>query len=160
MCLVNNERGVLAQQLIVLNFGEQNTVRHEFNGTVLAHLRGETHLVTHGPTNFLPQLFSDALRHRTRGKAARLGVPNHAFLGKTEFQAHLRQLRGLTRAGLASHNDDLMITNSRLNVFAALADGQLFGVGNLSGNQRVVGALFGPVPVILAAFAFLRVFGA
>ena len=24
MCLVNNERGVLAQQLIVLNFGEQN----------------------------------------------------------------------------------------------------------------------------------------
>ena len=134
MCLVNNERGVLAQQLIVLNFGEQNTVRHEFNGTVLAHLRGETHLVTHGPTNFLPQLFSDALRHRTRGKAARLGVPNHAFLGKTEFQAHLRQLRGLTRAGLASHNDDLMITNSRLNVFAALADGQLFGIGNHSGN--------------------------
>ena len=89
MCLVNNERGVLAQQLIVLNFGEQNTVRHEFDSAILAHLRGETHLVTHGLTNFLPQFFGDALRHRTRGKAARLGVPNHAFLGKTEFQAHL-----------------------------------------------------------------------
>ena len=63
MCLVNNERGVLAQQLIVLNFGEQNTVGHEFNGAVLTHLRGETHLVTHGLTNFLPQLFGDALRH-------------------------------------------------------------------------------------------------
>ena len=159
MCLVNNECGVFAQQLIVLNFGEQNTVRHEFDSAVLAHLRGETHLVTHGLTNFLPQLFGDALRHRTRGKAARLGVPNHAFLGKTEFQAHLGQLRGLTRAGLASHNDDLVITNSRLNVFAALADGQLFGIGDYGGNQRVIGALFGPVPVVLAAFAFL-VFGA
>ncbi len=84
-------------------------------------------------------------------------MPNHAFLGKTEFQAHLGQLRGLTRAGLASHNDDLVITNGRLNVFAALADGQLFGVGNHSGNQRVVGALFGPVPVVLVMRAFLRV---
>ena len=160
MCLVNNERGILAQQLIVLNFGEQNTVRHEFDSAVLAHLRGKTHLVTHGLTNFLPQFFGDALRHRTRGKAARLGVPNHAFFSKTEFQAHLGQLRGLTRAGLASHNDDLMITNSRLNVFAALADGQFFGIGNLSGNQRVVGTLFGPVPVVLVMRAFLRVFGA
>ena len=159
MRLVNNERGILAQQLIVLNFGEQNTVRHEFDGAVLAYFRGETHLVTHGLTNFLPQLFSDALRHRTRGKAARLGVPNHSLFSKTEFQAHLGQLRSLTRAGLASHNNDLMITNSRLNVFAALADGQLFGVGNHGGNQRVVGVLFGPVPVVLAAFAFL-VFGA
>ena len=159
MRLVNNERGVLAQQLIVLNFGEQNTVGHEFNGAVLAHLRGETHLVTHGLTNFLPQLFGDALRHRTRGKAARLGVPNHAFFSKTEFQAHLGQLCGLTRAGLASHNDDLMITNSRLNVFAALADGQFFGISNHSGNQRVVGTLFGPVPVALAVRAFLRIFG-
>ena len=67
----------------MLNFGEQNTVRHEFDSAVLAHLRGETHLVTHGLTNFLPQLFSDALCHRTRGKAARLGMPNHTFLGKT-----------------------------------------------------------------------------
>ena len=160
MCLVNNERGVLAQQLIVLNFGEQNTVGHEFNGAVLAHLRGETHLVTHGLTNFLPQFFGDALRHRTRGKAARLGVPNHAFFSKTEFQAHLGQLRGLTRAGLASDNDDLVITNGRLNVFATLADGQLFGIGNHSGNQRVIGALFGPVPVVLAALMFVWVFGA
>ena len=87
-------------------------------------------------------------------------MPNHAFFSKTEFQAHLGQLRGLTRAGLASDNDDLVITNSCLNVFAALADGQFFGIGNLSGNQRVVGTLFGPVPVVLAVRAFLRVFGA
>ena len=160
MRLVNNERGVLVQQLIVLNFGEQNTVGHEFDSAVLAHLRGETHLVAHGLTNFLSQLFGDALRHRTCGKAARLGVPNHTFLGKTEFQAHLGQLRGLTRAGLASHNDDLVITNGRLNVFAALADGQLFGIGDYGGNQRVIGALFGPVPVVLVMRAFLRVFGA
>ena len=86
-------------------------------------------------------------------------MPNHTFLGKTEFQAHLGQLRGLTRAGLASNNDDLVITNSRLNVFAALADGQFFGISNHSGNQRVVGTLFGSVPVVLVMRAFLRIFG-
>ena len=87
-------------------------------------------------------------------------MPNHAFFSKTEFQAHLGQLRGLTRAGLASHNDDLVITNGRLNVFAALADGQLFGIGDYGGNQRVIGALFGPVPVVLAALMFVWIFGA
>ena len=37
--------------------------------------------------------------------------------------------------------------------------GSSSGIDNLSGNQRGVGTLFGPAPVVLAVRAFLRVFG-
>ena len=78
--LVNDEGRVAAQQLVVLNFGEQNTVGHELDGAVLADLGGESHLVADGFANLLAELFGDAFGHGTRGEAARLGVADEALL--------------------------------------------------------------------------------
>ena len=40
--LVNDEGGVAAQQLVVLDFGEQNAVGHELDSAVFAYFRGES----------------------------------------------------------------------------------------------------------------------
>ena len=140
MRLVNDEGGVAAQQLVVLNFGEQNTVGHELDGAVFADLGGESHLVSDGFADLLAELFGDAFGHGTRGEAARLGVADEALLAQAELEAHLGNLGGLTGAGFTRDDDDLVVADSVHDVFAAFADGQLFGVGDDLGNEGLVAA--------------------
>ena len=78
--LVNDEGGVAAQQLVVLNFGEQNAVGHELDSAVFAHFGGESHLVADGFTDFLTEFFGDAFGDGACGEAARLGVADEALL--------------------------------------------------------------------------------
>ena len=137
---VNDEGGVAAQQLVVLNFGEQNTVSHELDGAVFADLGGESHLVADGFADFLAEFFGDAFGHGTRGEAARLGVADKALLAQAQVEAHFRNLGGLTGAGFTRDDDDLVVTNRVHDVVAAFADGQLFGVGDDLGDERLVAA--------------------
>ena len=77
--LVNDEGGVAAQQLVVLNFGEQNAVGHELDSAVFAHFGGESHLVADGFADLLAELFGDAFGDGACGEAARLGVADETL---------------------------------------------------------------------------------
>ena len=140
MRLVNDEGRVAAQQLVVLNFGEQNTVGHELDGAVFADLGGESHLVADGFADLLSEFFGDAFGHGARGEAARLGVTDEALLAQAELEAHLGNLGGLTGAGFTRDDDDLVVADRVHDVVAAFADGQLFGVGDDLGNEGLVAA--------------------
>ena len=79
MRLVNDEGGVAAQKLVVLDFGEQNAVSHELDSAVFAHFGGESHLVADGFTDFLTEFFGDAFGDGACGEAARLGVADETL---------------------------------------------------------------------------------
>ena len=155
MRLVDDEGRVAAQQLVVLDFGEQNTVGHELNGAVFADLGGESHLVADGFANLLAELFGDAFGHGTRGEAARLGVANQALLAQAELEAHLGNLGGLTGAGFTRDDDDLVVADSVHDVVAAFADGQLFGVGDDLRDERLVAARCRAVLLVALVVALL-----
>ena len=107
---------------------------------MFADLGGESHLVADGFADFLTEFFGDAFGHGTRGEAARLGVADKALLAQAQVEAHFRNLGGLTGAGFTRDDDDLVVTNRVHDVVAAFADGQLFGVGDDLGDERLVAA--------------------
>ena len=127
--LVDDERVVAAQHRIRLDLRQQDAVRHEFDEGRGAHLVRETHLVAdhlaalaaHG----LAQLVGDAIRDRARREPARLGVPDHAGDAAAQLHADLRQLRRLTRAGLARHDDHLVVSDGARDLTPALAHRQV-----------------------------------
>ena len=63
-------------------------------------------------------------RRGARGDAARLGVADQAVEAAAEFEADLRQLRRLARAGLAADDDDLMLLDGCRDLGAARIDRQ------------------------------------
>ena len=138
--LVNDEGGVAAQQLVVLNFGEQNAVGHELDSAVFAHFGGESNLVADGFTDFLAELFGDAFGDGACGESARLGMADEALLSQAQVEAHFGDLGSFTRAGFTRDDDDLVVADRVHDVFAAFADGQLFRVGDDLGNERLVAA--------------------
>ena len=120
---VNDEGGVAAQQLVVLDFGEQNAVGHELDGAVFAHFGGESHLVADGFADFLAEFFGDAFGDGACGEAARLGVADETLLSQAQVEAHFGDLGGLTGAGFTRDDDDLVVADRVHDVFAAFADG-------------------------------------
>ena len=129
MGLVDDECVVAAQHRIRLDFRQQNAVRHELDEGCGADLVRETHLVAdhlaalaaHG----LAQLVGDAVRDGARREPARLGVPDHACHTAAQLHADLRQLRRLTRAGFARHDDHLVVSDGARDLVAALAHRQV-----------------------------------
>ncbi len=153
--LVNDEGGVAAQQLVVLNFGEQNAVGHELDSALFADFGGESHLVADGFADFLAEFFGDAFGDGTRGEAARLGVADEALLSQAQVEAHFGDLGGFTRAGFTRDDDDLVVADRVHDVFAAFADGQLFGVGDDLGDERLVAARCRAVLLVALVVALL-----
>ena len=127
--LVDDERVVAAQHRIRLDLRQQDAVRHELDEGRGADLVRETHLVAdhlaalaaHG----LAELVGDAIRDGTRREPARLGVPDHAGHAPAQLHADFRQLRRLTRAGLARHDDHLVVADSARDLVAAGAHRQV-----------------------------------
>ena len=127
--LVDDERVVAAQHRVRLDLRQQNAVRHELDEGRGADLVRETHLVAdhlaalaaHG----LAQLVGDAVRDRARREPARLGVPDHAGHSAAQLHADFRQLRRLARAGLARHDDHLVVADSARDLVAAGAHRQV-----------------------------------
>ncbi len=78
----------------------------------------------------LPQLLRDAGRDGARGDAPRLRVTDEPADAAPGLEADLGKLRGLARAGLAAHDDHLVIPDRALDLAGALRDGKLGRVGD------------------------------
>ena len=77
------------------------------------------------------ELGGDALGDGPRGDAARLRMADKAAAAPADVEADLGDLRGLTRTGFASDDDDLVFFNRCGDIVLAGADWQGIGVGEL-----------------------------
>jgi hypothetical protein len=99
----------------------------------------------------------DALRHRPRGEPPRLGVADGAADAAAQLEADLRELGRLARAGLARHDDDLVLGDRRAQVVPPGADRQLGRIGDLGDRgPAALDALERPLDLRLDALARLR----
>ena len=67
-------------------------------------------------------------------------MADEAFSAQSQVEAHFRNLGGFTGACLTRDDDDLVVVDRVHDVFTAFADGQLFGVGDDLGDERLVAA--------------------
>ena len=164
--LVDDERVVAAQHRIRLDLRQQDAVRHELDQGRGADLVRETHLVAHHlagvAAHGLAQLVGDTIRDRARREPARLGVPDHAGDAAAQLHADLRQLRRLTRARLARHNDHLVVADGARDLVAPGAHRQVRefddrdscgALGELLRRERLEGARVVARAAALAAAA-------
>ncbi len=128
--LVDDDGVVAAQERVALRLRQQDAVGHQLDGSVRAGAVVEAHLVAHHLAHGRIQLLGDALGHRGRRQAARLGMADHLLAAAAEFQADLGQLRGLARAGLAADDHHLVAGDGARDLLAPRADGQVFGIGH------------------------------
>ena len=160
--LVDDDGVVATQQRVALRLGQQDAVGHQLDGRVGAGAVIEAHLVADHLAHRRVQFLGDALGHRSRGQAARLGVADHLAAAASQFQADLGQLRGLARAGLAADDHDLMGRDGARDLLPPGADGQILGIGDDGngplGTVRRRGA-FGAFGAF-CTFAALGAFGA
>ena len=132
MGLVDDDRVVVPQEAVALDLVEQHTVGHELYGGVLGDRIVEADLVADQGSivaDLLVKFLRDALGHAAGRDAARLGVTNDLGASAAEFQAHLGNLGGLTRAGFTGDDDHLVVLDGLFDVFSPLGDRQV-GVGN------------------------------
>jgi hypothetical protein len=120
--LVDDDRVVAAQQLVAAHLGQQEAVGHQPDARVLARAVVEAHRVADLPAERHAQLLGDPGRHRARRQPARLRVRDPLA---PELQAQLRELRRLARAGLAGHDDDLVVADDLQQLVPPAADRQL-----------------------------------
>ena len=85
---------------------------------------GEAHRVADVLADRGAQLLGHPLGDRAGGDAAGLGVADQAVDAPPELEAQLGELGALARAGLAGHDDDLVLTDGRQQVVAAVGDRQ------------------------------------
>ena len=108
MRFVDDQRVVLRQPTVGLDFRQQDTVGHELDRGLLAHRIVEAHLKPHRTADGHLQFFSHPPRHRTRRNPARLGATNHPGRAAPGQQAQLGQLRGLAAAGFTGNHHHLV----------------------------------------------------
>ena len=135
--LVDDDRVVGLEQRVGLGFGQQDAVGHELDRGLCAQAVLEAHLVAHHLTQRGFELVGDALGHRTRGDAPRLGVADQARRftragvrarqAAPHGQGDFGQLRGLARAGFTADDDDLVLGQGVHDVLTPTRDGQAVG---------------------------------
>jgi hypothetical protein len=138
--LIDDDRVVLAEEPVAVDLVEQDAVGHQFDAGVGTNGVGESHLVADEPAERRPEFVGDALGDRARGDAPRLGVADARL---TEFEQDLRQLGGLSRAGLAGDDHHLVAAEGGGDVIAALADRQILRIRDHVLRGRVVGGRVG-----------------
>ncbi|KAG0772223.1 hypothetical protein G6F22_015902 [Rhizopus arrhizus] len=74
---VNDDRVVVRQPAVTGDLRQQDAVGHQLDGRVGAGAVVEPHLVAHHFAHRRIELLGDALGHRGRGQAARLGMADH-----------------------------------------------------------------------------------
>ena len=131
VCLVDDQAVVGPKERIGLGFGQQNAVGHELDRGTRGQPVLKAHLVAHHLAQRGFKLVGDALGHAGGGDAARLCVADQvAALARmvdaapAHAQQDLGQLRGLARAGFATHDDHLMARDGAGNVLAPGRNGQ------------------------------------
>jgi hypothetical protein len=108
MRLINDDRIVTTQQPIVLDLGEQDSVRHHLDQRFVTAVISEPDLVANDSTEFDVELFCYAIGDAPRSNTSRLGVPDLAIDPSTHLKQDLRQLCGLAAPGLPSDDDNLV----------------------------------------------------
>ncbi len=111
MRFIDDQRVVLHQQAVLLNFRQQDTVGHQLDQGIFSHLIVEAHLVADAAAERGFQLVGDAVGDGAGRQAARLGMADQPFHPAPQFQADLRQLGGFPRAGLPGDNHHLVIAD-------------------------------------------------
>ena len=130
--LVDDDRVVAAQPPVVVDLGEQNAVGHDLDPGPPGGPAREAHLVADGVPQTHAHLVGEALGDGAGGDAPRLGVADAA---PAQPQADLGKLGGLPRAGLAGHDDDLVVPDEPGDLVGVGADRQ----GGVDVEERLVG---------------------
>ena len=131
MSFVDDDRVVVRQPAIAVNFRQQNAVGHDFDQGIFLHAIGEAHLVANQLAHLRLQFLRNARRDAARGDAARLGAADGAENTAFERQANFRQLRGFPRAGLTTNNHHLVRSDGSLDLPAPIGDGQVIAEARL-----------------------------
>ena len=136
MRLVHDDRVVAQELRIALDFGQQDAVGHDLDQRGGTDLVCEAHLVADGAAEFDAELLRQAIGHRARCDPARLRVPDRAVDSAAKFEADLGDLGGLTGAGFAGDDHNLVVADGSGNVLPAGRDWQLGRVGDFwNGGQ-------------------------
>ncbi len=145
--LVNDQRVVGFEQRIGLRLSQQNTVGHQLDRGIFLQRVLKTHLVAHQIAQRGVQLFGNALGDRAGRNTARLRVANqvaaHVAVGighlidlaPPQRQRNLGQLRGFSRAGFTTDNDDLVLVHRLHDFFTAAGYGQGLGERDLQRHK-------------------------
>ena len=139
--LVDDDGVVPQQSSVALDLGEEDPVRHQTHERVGADAVVEAHRVAHRLADRRTELAGKALGDRAGGHAARLCVADQPCDAAPRLEAQLGQLRALARAGLAGHDDHLVVAQGGDELGAPGADGQLRGIRETAGHERVADRL-------------------
>ncbi len=131
MGLIDDDGVVLGEHPVVLDLGEQNTVGHQLDVGLLAHLIGKAHLVTHVVTEFGLHLLGNTGRHSAGCQTAWLGVADKALHSAPERQTDLGDLGGFARAGFPCNDHHLMLLNGLGDLSLLLAHRQVVRISDL-----------------------------
>ena len=121
---VDDQRVVARQHPIVLNLGEQDAVGHHLDQCGVTDAVREADGVANRSAEFGAEFSGNPLGDRTCRESPRLSVPDQAEDASAEFEAQLGQLGALARPGLAGHDHNLIVSNSREQIVAALGNRQ------------------------------------
>ena len=130
MGLIDDDGVVLIEEAVALHLGEQDAVGHELDGGGLRDAVIEADGVADGLADFLVQFRGDAFGHGACCNTARLGMADKSAPAAAQLEADLRDLGGLTRTGLTSDDDDLVVPNCLGDIILAGGDGEVVGVGD------------------------------
>ncbi|MNQ31635.1 hypothetical protein D3C85_450130 [compost metagenome] len=106
----------------MLDLGQQDTVCHQLDVGLLAHLIGKAHLVAHVVAELGLHLFRDTGRHGAGRQTPRLGVADVALDPAPQRQTDFRDLGGLARAGFTGDDHHLMLADGAGDLRLLLAD--------------------------------------
>ncbi|MNG80789.1 hypothetical protein D3C79_394280 [compost metagenome] len=127
---IDNQRVVLHQQPILLDFRQQNTVGHQLDQRIFTDLIVKAHLITDAAAERRFQLIGNAVCYGARRQAPWLGMADQPLHPTPQLQADLRQLGGFPRTGFPGDNHYLMVTDRVQDILLFLADRQVFRIGD------------------------------
>ena len=130
MRFIDDQRVVLHQHAILLDFGQQNTVRHQFDQRVVTDLIGKADFIADRVAKRGVQLIGNTVRHRTRRQTSRLGVADHAFYPAAKLHADFWDLGGFTGTGFPGNDHHLMVANGVKDIVFFLTDRQILRIAD------------------------------
>jgi hypothetical protein len=122
--LVDEDRVVLAQQRIGLGLGQQDAVGHQLDVAGRRDLVGEADLEADMCCRARLQFLRDAASPWRARRSAAAGCGRSGRHPTAEFEADLGQLGGLARAGFATDDHHLVLSDGLGDLGAALIDRQ------------------------------------